>query len=542
MSFCLPKFAAQEFKTRLKSGEISPAKLMNMTSAERNAYFSKFLRPEQAKATNALFESKTILKNQQQGMINWAKTVTGIKETTRRELIDKINRLDKVLTPEEESAFLADLAEQRLGVGVSAEEAKRISELAGKVNATKGVGDRMDYGRAQVELSNYVKDLKSDAIRRSETSLDKIRNISGQTKGITASLDNSAIFNQGWKTMWTNPRTWAKNTVNTFKDIADSLGGKAVLDEVNADIVSRPNADLYKKAKLAVGLSEEVFPPTIADKIPGIKQLYKASEAAYTGFLQRMRADVFDQYVEIANRTGVDLDKKELEAIGNMVNSLTGRGSFGSLEGSAVKVADTVLFSPRFLKSQFDTFIHPLTGAGGSNFVRKEAALNLAKVVAGTASILGIANAIMPGSVEWDPRSADFGKIKIGNTRFAIGGGVPGLVTLAGRLGTMSTKKTTDDSIDPLNDGKFGQDTALDVFLNFFLNKASPTAGVVRDYLRGRDFDGNQPTLMSSALNLVTPFPFRTYDELAKDPDSADDILAMIASGLGINVSNYTPR
>ncbi len=230
--FCLPKFAAQEFKARLKTGEITPAKLMAMDSAQRNAYFAKFLTPEQATATNALFESKVILKNQQQGMINWAKTVSGIKEPTRRELIDRINRLDKVLTPDEEKAFLADLAGTRLGVGVSAKEAQEIARLAKEVNDTKtaietGV-DRLDYGRAKVALNNYVTDLKQEAAKKtiSERIRDPLgtaKDLTGQTKGIVASLDNSAIFNQGWRTMWTNPVIWAKNATKSFEDIARTM-------------------------------------------------------------------------------------------------------------------------------------------------------------------------------------------------------------------------------------------------------------------------------------------------------------------------------
>lgn len=551
MSYCLPPFAAEEFKKAVKSGEVNPGKLAAMTSAERHTFFTKFMGEEGALNTNALFESKLLLKNQQQGMITWAKTVSGLRPEVRQEIIDKVMRLDTVLDAKQEADFLADLAAKRLGLEVTAAEANKIAELARKADEAKQAmlegGDRMEYGRARVEFQNYVSELKLEAGKKTVKEMAKdplgtARDAAGQTKGIVASLDNSAIFNQGWKTMWTNPAIWAKNATQSFADISKTLGGKAVLDEVNADIVSRPNYELMKKAKLAVGLSEEVFPPTIAEKIPGIARLYKASEAAYTGFLQRTRADVFDKMVQIAKETDVELTKEELESIGAMVNSLTGRGGFGKLEGSAVKVADTLLFSPRFLKSQFDVLLHPVTGAGGSNFVRRQASANLLKIIGGTATILGIAKALDPDSVEFDPRSADFGKIKVGNTRFSVGGGLPAVITLASRLGTMSTKSSTSGKERELNAGGYGQDTAFDVVVSFFANKASPVGGIVRDYLKGEDFDGEKPTVASSAKNLVTPFPVKTYEELAEDPNSANDILALIASGLGINVLNYSPE
>lgn len=573
--FCLPKFAAQEFKTRLKSGEITPAKLMAMTSAQRNAYFSKFLTPEQAKATNALFESKVILKNQQQGMITWAKTVSGLKSETRRELIDKINRLDKVLTPEEEKAFLADLAGTRLGVDVTADEANKIAELASKVNETKlameAGGDRMEYGRAKVALDTYVADLKRDAdsIKLADFNADRlgttgraISSLAGQSKSVTASLDNSAIFNQGWKPFMTNPILTAKNAVRTYGDIVNTLGGKKVMDEVNAELVSRPTYDLMKKAKLAVGTSEEAFPtslPEKVDKIPGVgpaltplSRLYKASQDAYTAFVHRTRADIFDKMVKVAERNGTDLDKKELEAIGAMVNSLTGRGGFGKLEGPAVDAFNNIFFSPRFFKSQVDVLTQPITGAGRSNFVRKQAAQNLIKILGGTAIILGIAQQVASlfgydDAVEWDSRSADFGSIKIGNTRYKLGGGLPGVLTLLSRIIPTKdkgdwgfyTKSSTTGKITKLNEDTWGARSVGDVIGTFAGNKFSPAFQLLDDWwVTGVDFDGERPTVLGSALKLITPFGVSTYQELAKDPE-AEKLFTMILAGHGINVSNY---
>ena len=79
-----------------------------------------------------------------------------------------------------------------------------------------------------------------------------------------------------------------------------------------------------------------------------------ASEVAYTGFLYRMRADIADRYVEIAEKNGVDLtDPLETRSIGRLVNSLTGRGDLGSLE-KVGKQVNTIFFSPKMVKSQFD--------------------------------------------------------------------------------------------------------------------------------------------------------------------------------------------
>ena len=433
---CLPQELVNKFKKGLVSGEINPEKLASMTSEERRNFFSKYAG-ENAKDVNALFESKLLLKNQKQGYINWAKTVAGLKPEIRRDLISRIEKMDKVLDPKDHQSFLEDLASKRLGTDVSFEEAKQIADLSHKVTQSKTSGDRMDYGRAKVALGNYVSDLKnSNAPSFWHKSMgEKLNEVAGTSKGLKASMDNSAIFRQGWKTMFSHPGIWTKNAKETFGDMVKQFGGKAVIDEVQADIQSRPTYELMKKAKLDIGTTEEQFPSHLAEKLPVFGRLYKASEAGYTGFVYKTRADVFDKYLKIAETSGVNItDSKQLESIAKLVNSLTGRGHLGDMGEKAAGAVNNLFFSPRFLKSNIDFLTAHQFQKGVTPFVRKQAATNLVKVIVGSASILAIANALKPGSVETDPRSSDFGKIKIGNTRFDVTGGMGSIITLASRL------------------------------------------------------------------------------------------------------------
>ncbi len=546
LNFCLPEFEASKFREALRTGEIDPYKLSDLSSAERRAFFEKLMDPKQAKAVNTLFESKLLLKNQQAGLINWAKQVGGLKPKTRSELIDRVNRMQEVLTPENEQAFLADLAEQKLGVGITMAEAEKIATLADKVASTKGVGDRLDYGRARVEFDEYVNDLKVEANSGYQGVGQTLVDVAGTAKAVKASLDNSAIFRQGWKTLMTNPLIWQKNARASFSDLVRTIGGKEVMKEIKADIVSRENYDLYRDSKLAVGTVEEAYPTALPGKVPGLGRLYKASETAYTGFVYKMRADVFDKYIEIAQKSGLDITDKALTSgIAEMVNSLTGRGSLnygplGNLEGGA-KLVNNVFFSPRNLQGQLDLIIHPFTGAGGGNFVRAQAAANVVKVIAGTAAILVIADAVAPGSVEWDPRSSDFGKIKIGDTRFDVSGGMSSIAVLAARLATWESKSSTTGKVSPINSGKFGSKTGQDVFYNFFENKLSPAASVLEDILiSGETFEGDKPTLANEAVNFAVPLPITNFFELRDNPKSANTLAAMLADALGIGTNTYS--
>src|SRR3990167_9762653 len=129
MAFCLPKFESEKFIAALRGGKIVPEKLMVMSSAERRTYFESIVGKDNALEVNALFEQKLLLKDQKRGLVSWAKQVSGIKEATRRDLLSKIERMDKVLTPENERAFLNDLAAKRLGTEITFEEAAEITNL-----------------------------------------------------------------------------------------------------------------------------------------------------------------------------------------------------------------------------------------------------------------------------------------------------------------------------------------------------------------------------------------------------------------------------
>ena len=552
-NFCLlPKYVDQ-FKQGLINKEIDAQGLSNLSSKERRTFLEKYVGKDNAEQVNALFESKLLLQNQRAGYISWAKKVANLSPQAKRDLISRIERMDKVLSPTEEKAFLEDLAKQKLGVGVSMQEANTISDLSKKVQDAQSKQSpdftfsnekyRLSYGRAQVDLYNYVNDLKIRAKSKFTLNPLKLTNkVASNAKAIKASLDDSAIFRQGWKTLWTHPLTWAKNSVNSLSNLVRTFGGKPVMDEINADIISRPNAlnNFYKRARLAVGTVEEQFPTSLPEKVPLLGRLYKSSEVAYTGFVHKTRADIFDKYIQIAQKKGVELNDKELRAIGSMVNSLTGRATFpGDLERAA-GVINNVFFSPRYVKSEIDTLGHVITGAGGSNFVRKQAAINLIRVVGGTAAVLATAGAILPGSVETDPRSTDFGKIKIGNTRFDVSGGMASIITLASRLITQSSKSSITGAITPLNTGKFGAPTSKDVVINYLENKLSPVASVVKDLLEGKDFQGNKPTFLNETKNLFEPLVLSNYEELSKDPNAADTLVAMIADGLGIATNTYT--
>lgn len=544
-NFCLlPKYA-DELKAQFASGALDLTALSRLSSADRRAALATVIGEANATHVNAAFETKLLLQNQKAGLERWVRETTEGKPEVQRDLLARVERMDRVLEPGATNDFLADLARQKLGFGVTMQEAGRVAELAKATSDARaafqgGTGGRLEYGRAKVAFSNYVADLRN-ATPQPLTPGTALKNAAGFTKSITAAFDLSAIFRQGWKNLFAHPEIWAKNAKQSVVDAVEQFGGKAVMDEVHADIQSRPNAlnGRYRKAGLALGNIEEAFPSSLPEKVPLLGRAFKASETAFSAFQFRSRADLFDKYIEIAERSGVDVrERAQLESIGNLVNSLTARGHLGAVEPAA-NVVNVAFFSPRKLKSDLDFLTAHQLEEGVTPFVRKQAAINLVKVVTGTATILALADAVAPGSVEWDPRSADFGKIRVGNTRFDMTGGMSSIVTLASRLATMSSKSSTTGRVSEVNSGKFGAATGTDLVYNFFENKLSPAAGVVRNLLEGKTPAGDTPTLLDEAATLVTPLPVKNAIELYGDPKSAGVLLGVLADALGISTNTY---
>ena len=553
--FCIPKNLADAFKSKIISGEITPQKLHDMDSQARNEYFSGFLGKQNAKQVNALLESKFLLKGWQAGVLRWAKEVAGMKPEVKRDLISRVEKMTKILKPEELKGFYNDLAEKKLGIGVTADEAAKIADLSAKVTETKKAaqngGDRFKYGWAQVEFYNYFNDLKleSEKMGIGERAKEAVKHpfksfneLAGFAKSTAGSMDNSSIFRQGWKTLWAHPKIWIQNAPQTFLNIARTLKGVNVIDVVNADILSRPTYRAMQRAKLAVANVEEAFPTTLPEKVPFLGRLYKASQDTYTAFLYKTRADVFDKYLEIWEKSGRNIkDVDELKNIGKLVNSLTGRGHLGAIEPIA-NVVNNVFFSPRFTKSQFDVLTAHAFDPSMSGFAKKQAAYNLVKIISGSAAILTIANAINPDSVEWDPRSSDFGKIKIGDTRFDVTGGMGSLLVLAARFAKQSTKSTSTGLVKPINTGEWGSMTTGDLFFDFFKNKLSPAYRLATTLRDPKTFSGEPSSIGMEALRTFAPIPITNAIETLKNPNAAPLALVLIADALGISANTYSQK
>ncbi len=571
---CIPKYLVDIFLQKLKSGEINPEKLADMTSEGRHDYFKSFLGEANAKTVNSLFESKLLLKNQQQGIINWAKQVSGIKPEAQRDILSRVDKMTEILKPENQDAFLSDLVSKRLGVGVTMEEAGKIADLAKvatdkkasiPVNSPNGSKERIDYGTAYVLFKEYVGGLKAEAKALTPKEFMTspgawLDTIGGTTKSILSSLDNSFFGRQGLVTLITKPDIWASDFAKSWGDIGKELKGIDAMLPIKADVYSRQNAlnGKYKKMELDIGIdSEEAFPTHIVSKIPLLGRLYKASESAYNGAALRMRADLADRMIVDAESMGIDVTDKNA-GLGQVINSMTGRGKVNLTPGQSRAINVTV-FSIKYVKANLDILLAPVDYAGRkllgnmpaeSEFARKTAAKNCLKVIGVISGVMAVAKMLDEDSVELDPRSSNFGKIMVGpkhDISVNITAGMGSLVTLASRIiptihngkWGMWSKNSKGRYYNAWK-GDYGKPTPVDFVSNYLTGKASPIARIFLDMWKGKNYQGQKITVGGELTGAITPISAQNLYQLAQSSANEDIILYAILAGLdllGVNIN-----
>jgi hypothetical protein len=330
-----------------------------------------------------------------------------------------------------------------------------------------------------------------------------------------------------------------------------------------SEIKSRPTYQLMKDADLALtdlsgNLSsrEEAFMSNLVEKIPVAGRLVRASNRAHVGYLNRLRADTFDSLIRDGAELGIDWanNPNGLRELGNFLNFATGRGNLPGMIKSAAPLLNGVFFSPRLISSRIRALNPkyyletPFIKDPAVRFVRKEATKSLLTMGGILMTVLTLAS--MAGAdVELDPRSSDFSKIKVGNTRYEITGGFSPYARLVARLITGVTKTASGKEIKLGED--FGAKTGLDVVEDFFHSKESPIASFVTDWLRGSDVVGNKfeltnfSTFEDSKNNPVVKRLFPMYFQDVTDAVQEHGLLGPLISApgiVGVSVQTYEPK
>jgi hypothetical protein len=332
-----------------------------------------------------------------------------------------------------------------------------------------------------------------------------------------------------------------------FKD----FGSEKAYKEFQASIVKNPYYDLMERNWNGEKLSltdlgsdltgrEEAFMSQWAEKIPGIGIGVKASSRAYSGFLNKLRVDEFTSLIKTAKDEGLlkyTLDngvkiydkesKKFLSDAVHFINTATGRGKFRGILGGAAgkegeqhviesgaKLLNTFFFSPRLMISRIN-LLNPAFYLTLHPIVRREALRSLFTFTGTTLSVLTLMKQAGV-DIETDPRSSDFLKIKVGNTRMDIMGGFSQYIVAAARLISGKTISSQTGEEFTLGEG-YKPLTRADIGLRFIASKENPVMSFVTEMFTGQTSLGQKVKVGPEILNRLIPMTIQDIYDIQKD-------------------------
>lgn len=383
------------------------------------------------------------------------------------------------------------------------------------------------------ELQVLEKVFGSDLV---ETLLSKQDNVSQLKKlgmelvnaprALTASFDLSAPLRQGLFIGAGHPKAFASAFGQMFK----YWKSPEAIRELEMQMAQDPVYELAHRAGLAItkpgsvlGQQEERFAGTLVQKIPGIG----ASERAYSGFLNKIRFDVFKSMVKDSQNAGIELGDQELKQIGAFVNAASGRGNLPTSLAGHAETLNAVLFSPRLMASRL-YLLNPVNYVKASPVVRQHAIRSLLSLGALATTVLAAAKAA-GADVEMDMTSPDWGKVKVGDTRWDIGGGFTQYLRTGARMAQALREG------EGLSEKITG---AAKPTLPFLRNKLAPVPSLVADLWKGTDFAGQPIKLDQALLSRFTPLILQDTWSAMQSMGWAG-IPATIPSVFGVGVSTY---
>lgn len=553
------------------------------SSISRDKQLTDLLGNSQAaKEINKLYEKSLTLANQKKSLQKFIDDITGVSAEKKAKLKEQIAaRLAKRTETIQDNELLTlaqDIWNKKYKVDIPLEVTARINTLKRESDKLKAIAEktpdgspeRMEYGFKVVEMSKIVDGVKnprsdmgfgktvSSILKETGERFNKSEGVlnnavegvrlakdiltSAVYKSVQASADISYAFRQGFKIMTKNPAVWKQSMIDSFKpfqNITSKAQQEAAMDTFKASLISRKSYQQAVDAKLAIGVIEEFFPTTLAEKIPILGNIFKASNESFTIFSQGARMGMFEDMVKHATQEGAEITPQLLKDLAYVANSISGRGSLGKLE-AANQGVNKLLFSGRYISSALDTFFMPFKKSLDP-IAKKEAMKSSRNTLATMVGLMGTASLFT--EVEFDPRSSKFGKMKMPGSKdrwIDLTAGIGSYITLASRF-SGKTKSATTGKVTSLLSGKYGSRNVMNVFVDFLKNKLAPAPSAAVTFMEGTTFDGKKPTIGNTAKDLATPITAgNAYDAFSSDYD--DDVIAGFATvleSLGFGQTDY---
>jgi len=398
---------------------------------------------------------------------------------------------------------------------------------------------------------------------------------------LMAGLELSAVLRQGFFYTHAHPVLSFFNTVSSVQSVFSDRYAMAQEE----DIQQRPNASEYSDAGIEFTVEtgprdrvEEMYQSSLfkwlsnqKNPVKYVGKVYGAFERGFRTFSNTMKADLYDIQKrdtlaarEWFSEHGIGRQgwsKEDMKLAGRSANIWSGRGT-GLMPGRSF--LDWLYFARRWVWSRVQAeFILPFQVAtpsfigqwNGDAGMRVSHAKLYGQAAIGALTHLAALYWIMSliaddddeePSIETSPLSTDFGKIRTGDTRIDVLGGLPQLWVLANRIIRGKTKTSKGEIKDIRGENvDYGAPGVWDAFAQTMRYKLGPSASGIVDFFAGETAVGGKLSEdpMKRATEVVgqrmLPMAYKDMWEAEKQLGVKRGTIAAIEGFFGASVNTY---
>jgi len=369
----------------------------------------------------------------------------------------------------------------------------------------------------------------------SEKVIENLLDVLNIPRALLASFDFSAWLRQGAFIVTTHHGIGARGLAVDFKTFFSGKYTKEIDQMIRGGKYAalREKSGLYlapiDEAAPRLSQREEQFISRLIMKIPVLGTGVRWSERAYVSTLNYLRAMTFDQYA--AKWEGQGYSPETYRQLATLINWATGRGPIGKLS-SMTPVLNGLFFAARLQTSRAAMLF------GGYKFTSPPVRKAYARMMLSFFGTMGglVALGALAGlwDTEKDPRSSDFGKIRIGNTRLDPWAGFQPVARLIAQLITGQRKTAT---------GRIQDISRMETVERFLRSKASPAFGLAWDIMEGETFIGEELSLEAEGIGeqvyqRLTPLFIQDMADAIKEEGWLGGFIALPAI-LGVGAVTY---
>jgi len=407
------------------------------------------------------------------------------------------------------------------------------------------------FGR---ELAHRLDAIREQALPKRKGLLHGISEVLSVPQSLRAMVDMGITLRQGIVFFAQHPLKASRLTAQTFKHawteqasnrmdawIRDLPGAQIGMKHglILRDWTMGNKADGYYASKLLkLWRPKSRLGKILAAPYNAVIHAKDISERAY--ILQR-NAIAATYYGELVKNWGPDVNAANYQKMAQFVNHATGEGTGKWLEKNA-EILAPAFWAPRLAVARFqlisDTVssLYNMTTGKPNALASKAIAWEIAQFGMKGLTIMTLA-AAMGYDAEMDPRATEFGKIKVGNTRYDIWGGYSQIGKLVAQLVTGQRKTALTKKIKSVE--------FKETFLRFLRGKLAPVPGTVIDLFQQQTFVGEQlntpEQIMKHIMLQFLPLVWEdTYEGFKYQTNQTVPVAAGAFFGMG--VSTYPVR